>query len=96
MQGIRRFYSVVVDDARSIAFDGDTSLLRGFIEHKGGHRASWSILGAKPKERRYSCHIHLNISVDATTPPRPRAPTVDSYQKKRDTCNVLMLSLIHI
>ena len=63
MQGIRRFYSVVVDDARSIAFDGDTSLLRGFIEHKGGHRASWSILGAKAKETRYSYHKNYQVNI---------------------------------
>ena len=31
---------------------------------------------------------HLNISVDTTTPPRPR--TYFSYQKKRDTGIVLM------
>ena len=48
-QRIRRFYSVVVEDARSISFDGDTSLRRGFIEQNGGRRASWSILGAKAK-----------------------------------------------
>jgi len=67
-----RFYSVVVDDARNITFDGDTSLRRGFIEHKGGRRARWSILGAKAKECRYSYHKNLNISVDMTTPPCPR------------------------
>ena len=67
-----RFYSVVVDDARNITFDGDTSLRRGFIEHKGGGRAHWGILGAKAKECRYSYHKNLNISVDTVTPPHPR------------------------
>ena len=67
-----RFYSVVVDDTRNITFDGDTSLRRGFIEHKGGRRARWSILGAKAKECRYSYHENLNISIDTTTQPRPR------------------------
>ena len=67
-----RFYSVVVDDALNITFDGDTSLRRGVIEHKGGRRAHWSILGTKAKECRYSYHKNLNIKVDTATPPRPR------------------------
>ena len=60
----------VVDDARNIIFDGDTSLRRGFIEHNGGRRARRIILGAKAKECRYFYHKNLNISVD-TTPPCP-------------------------
>ena len=41
---------LVVGDARNVTFDGDTSLRRGFTEHKGGRRARWSILGAKAKK----------------------------------------------
>ena len=67
-----RFYSVVVVDARNITFDGATSLCRGFIEREGGRRARWSILDAKAKECRYSYYNNLNISVDTTTPQRPR------------------------
>ena len=44
-----RFYSVVVDDARNINFDGDTRLRRRFVEHNGGRRARWSVLSAKAK-----------------------------------------------
>ena len=75
-------YSIVVDDALYIIFDGDTSLRRGTIEHKGGRRARWSILGAKAKEVKCSYHNNLNISVDTTT--NTTAPVhLDSYQKKR-------------
>ena len=69
---ISRLYSVVVDDARNINFDGDTRLRRRFVEHNGGRRARWSVLSAKAKEWRYSYHKTLSISVDTTTPPRPR------------------------
>ena len=65
-----RFYSVVVDDERSITFDGDTSLRRGLTGHKDVRRARWSILGALAKECRYSYYKKLNIGVDATTPMR--------------------------
>ena len=77
-----RFYSVVVDDARNITFDGDTSLRRGFLGQKSGRRASWGVLGATAKECRHSSHINLP-SVLMRQHHRVRAPTintVDCYQ----------------
>ena len=82
VQGVRRFYSVVVEDARSITFDGDTSLRRGFLGQKSGRRASWGVLGATAKECRHSSHINLP-SVLMRQHHRVRAPTintVDCYQ----------------
>ena len=50
-QRIRRFYSVVVEDARSISFDGDTSLRRGFMSKKAVavHVGAFYLVGAKAK-----------------------------------------------
>ena len=43
-----------------------------FIEKKGGRRDRWGIRSAKVKGCSYSYHQNVNISVNTTTPPRPR------------------------
>ena len=60
-----------------------TPVSAGFIEQKGGRRASWC-KGTKGQRVQVSLHKNHKISVYITTPPRPFTYVV-SYQKKKDT-----------